>query len=146
MAVAKHRSSANPRPIHMDEPAMGAPYKGCPCSVSPRNAPGAISAIALIVRPVRPSVGFIVVGFSDGELADAIVLFFIFYCSSLLRVLIPGRRFCLAPPAQYRQRSRLETICNCVSKARAINKALAERVPSVLPHSVQHAAPQSLTN
>jgi hypothetical protein len=37
-----------------------------------------MSAIALIVRPVKPSVGFIVVGFfSDGELADAIVLYII---------------------------------------------------------------------
>jgi hypothetical protein len=28
-------------------------------NVSQRNAPGAISAIALLVSPVRPSVGFI---------------------------------------------------------------------------------------
>ena len=76
MAVAKHKSSANTSPSHMLLAPVGAPYKDCSWKVSQRNAPGAISAIALIVRPVRPNVGFIVVGFfSDGEVADAIRLF-----------------------------------------------------------------------
>jgi hypothetical protein len=36
--------------------------------VSHRNAPGAMSAIALIVKPVSPSVGFIsVFGADDGD-------------------------------------------------------------------------------
>ena len=35
---------------------MGAPYRDCIWKVSQRKAPGAISAIAFIVRPVRPSV------------------------------------------------------------------------------------------
>ncbi len=44
-------------PIHMDgDVAPSAPWIA---NVSQRKAPGAIRAIAFIVKPVRPSVGFI---------------------------------------------------------------------------------------
>ena len=43
-------------PNHMAQPAMGAPYRDCIWKVNHRKAPGAIRAIAFIVRPVRPSV------------------------------------------------------------------------------------------
>jgi len=44
--------------------------------VSHRNAPGAISAIALIVRPVNPSVGFIsVFGGDDGGASISIFIY-----------------------------------------------------------------------
>src|SRR5262245_30563032 len=43
--------------------AIGAPYALCIKKVNHRNAPGAISAMALIVRPPKPNVG-LVVGFS----------------------------------------------------------------------------------
>src|SRR5262249_16777892 len=45
-------------PNHMLCPAIGAPYSDCIPKVSQRKAPGAISAIALIVNPVRPRVVF----------------------------------------------------------------------------------------
>ncbi len=44
-------------PIHME--GAVAPVAPWIANVSQRKAPGAISAIAFIVRPVRPSVGFI---------------------------------------------------------------------------------------
>src|ERR1022692_5078023 len=47
-------------PNHMAHPAIGAPESACSWKVSQRKAPGAIRAIALTVKPVRPSVGFIV--------------------------------------------------------------------------------------
>src|SRR5215831_5433316 len=56
MAVAKQSSSAAKIPNHIAEPAIGAPYSDWIWYVSQRNAPGAMSAIALIVSPVRPSV------------------------------------------------------------------------------------------
>src|SRR5437660_11905933 len=59
MAVAKHRARAARMPNHMSDPAMGAPYCDCMAYVSHRNAPGAISAMAFMVSPVRPRVGFI---------------------------------------------------------------------------------------
>src|SRR5690349_7718755 len=46
-------------PTHMDMPAPGAPVSTCGPNVSHRNAPGAISAMALLVSPVRPSVGLV---------------------------------------------------------------------------------------
>src|SRR5579862_8693119 len=49
-------------PNHIDMPAEGAPYNDCIAYVSQRNAPGAISAMALDVSPVRPSVGRVGVG------------------------------------------------------------------------------------
>jgi len=55
----------------MAQPASGAPYSDCSWNVSQRNAPGAISAIALIVRPVRPSVALVV----EGEPPEEDVLF-----------------------------------------------------------------------
>jgi hypothetical protein len=36
-----------------------APAADCPAKVSHRKAPGAMSAIAFIVNPVKPNVGFI---------------------------------------------------------------------------------------
>src|SRR5215472_11332490 len=36
-----------------------APAAACPAKVSQRNAPGAMSAMAFIVSPVKPNVGFI---------------------------------------------------------------------------------------
>ena len=59
MAVAKQSSSAATMPNQMAEPAMGAPYCDCWANVSHRNAPGAIRAMAFMVRPVRPNVFFI---------------------------------------------------------------------------------------
>jgi hypothetical protein len=47
-------------PNHMALPATGAPYSDCIWNVSHKNAPGAMSAIALIVSPVSPSVAFVV--------------------------------------------------------------------------------------
>jgi hypothetical protein len=57
--VAKQRIVAINIPSHIAEPADGAPYADCSANVSHKNAPGAISAMAFDVRPVRPSVGFI---------------------------------------------------------------------------------------
>ena len=59
MAVAKHNSRATTMPNHMAQPAIGWPYCHCCAKVSQRNAPGAISAMAFIVRPVSPKVFFI---------------------------------------------------------------------------------------
>src|ERR1700744_1215573 len=56
MAVAKQRRSAATIPNHMALPAMGAPYSAWIWNVSHKNAPGAMSAMAFTVRPVRPSV------------------------------------------------------------------------------------------
>src|SRR6185312_1530549 len=44
-------------PIHMD--GAVAPVAACGAKVSQRNAPGAMSAMAFMVRPVRPSVACI---------------------------------------------------------------------------------------
>src|ERR1035437_2525992 len=60
MAVAKHSSSAPMMPNHIADPAIGAPYSDCIWNVSHKKAPGAISAIALTVRPVKPSVALVV--------------------------------------------------------------------------------------
>src|SRR5579872_3378484 len=49
-------------PIHIA--GAVAPAAACPAKVSQRNAPGAISAIAFIVNPVKPNVGFISAGAS----------------------------------------------------------------------------------
>src|SRR2546421_192271 len=59
MAVAKHRARAATMPNHMSDPAIGAPVWHCGANVSHRKAPGAISAMAFMVSPVKPSVGFI---------------------------------------------------------------------------------------
>src|SRR6185437_14597667 len=53
-------------PNHMDMPAPGAPVRTCGPKVSHRNAPGAMSAMALLVSPVRPSVGRVVGGVDSG--------------------------------------------------------------------------------
>src|SRR5947209_2075404 len=53
-------------PSHIDMPAAGAPVRTCGPKVSQRNAPGAMSAIALLVNPVRPRVG-LSVGVVDGS-------------------------------------------------------------------------------
>src|SRR5438093_12239578 len=45
-------------------------------NVSHRNAPGAISAIALIVRPPRPNVG-LVVGFSFDDMSFSLLILWI---------------------------------------------------------------------
>src|SRR5713226_10574466 len=67
MAVARHNTSAAKIPNHMPAAARGAPYEAWMKNVSQRNAPGAISAIALTVRPVRPNVALDVDGAgSDG--------------------------------------------------------------------------------
>src|SRR5437667_12752594 len=44
-------------PIHIA--GAVAPAAACPAKVSQRNAPGAMSAMAFIVSPVKPNVGFI---------------------------------------------------------------------------------------
>src|SRR5208282_1077792 len=62
MAVARHNKVANRMPIHIE--GAVAPAAACPAKVSQRKAPGAISAIAFIVRPVKPTVDFISAEFS----------------------------------------------------------------------------------
>jgi hypothetical protein len=49
-------------PIHIAGPVE--PAAACPAKVSQRKAPGAISAMAFIVKPVSPKVCFISVAFS----------------------------------------------------------------------------------
>jgi hypothetical protein len=49
-------------PAHIEGALL--PAAACPAYVSQRNAPGAISAIAFIVNPVKPRVGFISAGAS----------------------------------------------------------------------------------
>src|SRR5713226_9081136 len=44
-------------PIHIA--GAVAPAAACPAKVSQRNAPGAMSAMAFMVNPVKPNVGFI---------------------------------------------------------------------------------------
>src|SRR5512142_2223257 len=88
MAVARHRASASRIPNHMAEPAMGAPYRDCIWKVSQRKAPGAISAMALMVRPVRPSVGRLDVAPADVEgtlLAGSGMGFSLRSCTQLTR-------------------------------------------------------------
>src|SRR5262249_15500818 len=70
MAVARQSKIAAKMPNHMPCAAMGAPYADWMKKVSHRKAPGAISAIALTVSPVKPRVegGFGVVGSGDIEL------------------------------------------------------------------------------
>ena len=53
---------ANRMPIHIAGPV--APAADWPAKVSQRKAPGAMSAIAFIVNPVRPNVCFISLTFS----------------------------------------------------------------------------------
>src|SRR5438105_3526160 len=48
-------------PNHMAMPAPGAPVRTWGPNVSHRNAPGAMRAMALDVRPVRPRVGLVAV-------------------------------------------------------------------------------------
>src|SRR5215472_8119697 len=64
-------------PIHME--GAVAPAAACPAKVSHRKAPGAMSAIAFIVRPVRPRVDFI----STGAFSAIIILL------SLSSVVVP---------------------------------------------------------
>src|SRR5512142_1931766 len=85
MAVARQRASARMMPNHMAEPAIGAPYSDCIWKVSQRKAPGAMSAMALMVRPVKPSVGRLDVVPADVEGEDALVA-----CSGMGRL----RSFC----------------------------------------------------
>src|SRR5215472_13515184 len=61
IAVARQRTTAARMPNHIPWAASGAPYAAWMKNVSQRNAPGAISAIAFDVSPVRPSVvgGFV---------------------------------------------------------------------------------------
>src|ERR1700694_1802682 len=56
MAVARHSTSAARIPNHMPCAANGAPYEAWMKNVSQRNAPGAINAMALTVKPVKPKV------------------------------------------------------------------------------------------
>ena len=58
--MAKHNSNATTMPNHMSDAAIGAPYRLCMAKVSQRKAPGAMSAMALEVRPVRPNVALVV--------------------------------------------------------------------------------------
>src|SRR5579872_3669633 len=53
---------ANRMPIHMAGPVV--PAAACPANVSQRKAPGAMSAMAFIVNPVRSKVCFISLVFS----------------------------------------------------------------------------------
>src|ERR1700736_3290568 len=67
MAVARHRINAARIPNHMPAAANGAPYEAWMKNVSQRNAPGAIKAMALTVKPVKPKV---VGGFKVGVSGD----------------------------------------------------------------------------
>src|SRR5438132_3250569 len=67
MAVARQRRTAAKMPNHMPCAAIGWPYADWMKKVSHRNAPGAISAIALTVNPVRPRVDG---GFTAGDSGD----------------------------------------------------------------------------
>ena len=58
----------------MAQPAIGAPYSDCSWNVSHRKAPGAISAMALMVRPVRPSVALLVE--DEPPVADVVLVGF----------------------------------------------------------------------
>jgi len=84
----------------------------------------------LIVRPVRPNVGFIVVGgFSDGEFADAIVFVFMLFCYLSLRFV---SRFCdsFCTIALFLADTlSLEPVATALFKACAINRTLAKQMP-----------------
>src|SRR5579863_1666161 len=67
-------------PIHMA--GAVAPAAACPAKVSQRNAPGAISAIAFIVSPVKPNVGFI------STASSAIWFFSLGFTESLTEIFI----------------------------------------------------------
>ena len=47
-------------PNYIPAPASGAPYSDCIWKVSQRKAPGAMSAMALTVNPVKPRVALLV--------------------------------------------------------------------------------------
>jgi hypothetical protein len=66
--VARHSKRATTIPIHIAGDV--APVPPWIANVSQRKAPGAMSAIAFIVRPVKPRVGFI-----SGPVFSAIVNF-----------------------------------------------------------------------
>jgi len=83
----------------------------------------------LIVRPVRPNVGFIVVGFSDGEFADAIVFYFILILI-VNGFLMPGNRLPLRDRRIPATDSILQSIARFIFKACAIATALAKAVPA----------------
>src|SRR5262244_1768874 len=74
MAVARQSSRAAQIPNHIPCAAIGAPYEDCMKNVSHRNAPGAIRAIALIVKPPRPNVG-LVVGFSFDDMSFSLLIY-----------------------------------------------------------------------
>jgi hypothetical protein len=61
----------------MAMPAVGLPYSDCSCNVSHRKAPGAISAMALMVNPVNPSVAREVVGFAPPDGVGPFVIVFL---------------------------------------------------------------------
>src|SRR5579872_2407179 len=73
----------------MAQPAIGAPYRDCSWNVSHKNAPGAISAMALIVRPVKPSVALLVEDEPpdpDDLLIDSFAIFYLLLGGSLVMV------------------------------------------------------------
>ena len=54
--MAKHSESANRMPSHIDDARGWACRTGPAIEGQPQERPGAISAMALLVSPVRPSV------------------------------------------------------------------------------------------
>src|ERR1043166_186110 len=78
-AVMNARIRAKTMPGHMSSAVDAEPpatvCADCTCSVIHRNAPGAISAIALTVTPVRPSVGRIPVLLAELSTATCTLLF-----------------------------------------------------------------------
>src|ERR1700693_3358505 len=72
-------------PIHID--GAVAPAAACPANVSQRKAPGAMRAMAFIVKPVSPRVCFI----SPVVSAIAILLSFIFYFTKSVFFNLPCR-------------------------------------------------------
>src|SRR5215472_16920909 len=80
-------------PIHME--GAVAPAAACPANVSHRKAPGAMSAIAFIVRPVRPRVDFI-----STEAWSAIMILLRNWSSVVVPlVLLRGGRLLISKPA-----------------------------------------------
>ena len=88
---AKQR--ANTMPIHME--GAVAPAVAWLAKVSHRKAPGAISAMAFIVRPVRPRVDFI----STGAFSAIFILLKKSACCRRSVALV-GRKVCLSPRRQ----------------------------------------------
>src|ERR1700690_1519179 len=77
-------------PIHIALPADGDPYADCSAKVNHKNAPGAISAMALMVRPVNPKVGLVVGLFPPPGGVGSFVIFVGEFCCFWFAVCLFG--------------------------------------------------------